>query len=190
MSITSDLMEERSITQIIYDANKSSSLILSGTEISIQNQSADIIKLSTLGITYNNMSTSWTNITNNSNVNFSTNFLKSIIQPTNSSTLNVNNTVQIQNSNSSPTHALSLTSNASGNRIAIDGDYGLPNQILTSGGTNEGIHWGSGGGAQAGTLADVLTNSNVANMNIDMNEHSISNISSIFISICIFTPFI
>ena len=173
MSIASDLIEERSVTQIIYDANKSSSLLLSGTKIIIQelivNQNE--IKIDVEGITYNTVITPWNNITNGPEL------IKSLTQPTNSSTLNVNNTIQIQNSSDSPSKTIVVSSDLSGNRIAIDGDYGSANQILKSGGTNDDIFWGAGD-----TLSDILTNGHTANKNIDMNSYSIENISSVSIN--------
>jgi len=172
MSIASDLIEERSVTQIIYDANKSSSLLLSGTKIIIQelivNQNE--IQLDIDGITYNTVITPWYNITNGPEL------IKSLIQPSNSSTLNINNTIIIQNDSDSPSKTIVISSDISGNRIAIDGVYGSANQILKSGGTNDDIFWGPGE-----TLSEILTNDNVANRDIDMNEHSIKNISSVSI---------
>ena len=170
MSIASDLIDESSITQIIYDANKSSSLLLSGTEIILQSPISNEIKINASGITYNTVITSWTNITNDSV------FIKSLTQPSNVSTLNINNTLQIQNGETSisPTQNIIISSNNSGNRIAIDGDYGLSNQILTSGGINDDVYWGTGG-----SLGDILTNGNIANMSINMNNYGINNISSL-----------
>jgi hypothetical protein len=173
MSIASDLIEERTVTQIIYDANKSSSLLLSGTKIIIQelivNQNE--IKIDVQGITYNTITTPWNNITNGPDL------IKSLSQPTNSSTLNVNNTLQIQNESDSPTKTIVISSDISGNRIAIDGDYGSANQMLKSGGTEDSVYWGAGE-----TLSDILTNGHTANKNIDMNSYSIENISSVSIN--------
>lgn len=173
MSIASDLIEERSVTQIIYDANKSSSLLLSGTKIIIHKliENQNEIKIDSDGITYNTVTTPWNNITNGPDL------IKSLSQPTNSSTLNVNNTLQIQNGSNSPTQNIVISSDISGNRIAIDGNYGSENQMLKSGGTEDSVFWGPGE-----TLSDILTNGHTANKNIDMNSYSIENISSVSIN--------
>jgi hypothetical protein len=180
MSIISDLIEESSITKIIYDANKSSSVLLSGSEIILQGVNENVIKLNALGISYNNAPTSWDTITNNAEL-LNGDFLNALSPPSNASTLNVYNTLQIQNENETPTKTIKISSDVSGNRIAIDGDYGLPNRVLTSGGTESDIYWGMGCGGSVGTLGDVLQNGNSANINLNMNNYSINNISSISI---------
>lgn len=175
MSIASDLIEERSVTQIIYDANKSSSLLLSGTNIIIHQfiENQNEIKIDATGITYNTITTPWNNITNGPDL------IKSLSETSNSSTLNVNNTIKIQNgdTNDSPSQNIIISSDASGNRIAIDGNYGAANELLKSGGTNDNIYW-----SPAENLSSILTNGNTANKNIDMNSFSIENISSVSIN--------
>ena len=107
--------------------------------------------------------------------------IAAVSQAGNSTTLNVNSAIQIQYGETiaPPTQTITISSDASGNRLAIDGDYGLPNQLLTSGGPDAGIHWGTGSGGSVGTLADVLTNSNVANRPIDMAGYNLENIGEL-----------
>jgi len=111
--------------------------------------------------------------------------IQSLTQATNATTLNVNNSVSIQNgeTTSLPTQTIVVSADASGNRIALDGDYGTPGLVLTSGGNNGDLYWGSNSEpGSVGTLADVLTNGAVANKAIDMNDFSLDNISALSIS--------
>ena len=63
--------------------------------------------------------------------------------------------------------------------ILLNGDAGLANQSLMSGGAGLANFWGTGGGGSVGTLAEVLTNGAVANMDIDLNDYVITNCASI-----------
>jgi hypothetical protein len=170
-----------SSTEIVYETNNSTIMSLSGSDILIteqsQTQNPNVIRLNSLGVTYNTITTVWENLA------IEPELIQSLTTTTNGSTLNINNTIQIQNGETIdvPTQTILISSDVSGNRIAIDGNYGLPTHILTSGGTDSSIYWGVGGGGQVGTLADVLTNGNTANKNIDMNSYSINNISSLSI---------
>lgn len=100
--------------------------------------------------------------------------IQAIIQAANSTTVNVNNTLTIQNGEDSPNNYVSIISDTSGNHISINGNYGLPNQLLLSGGEGN-IFWSSSGGELSGTLGDVLGNGNTAYNNIDMNGNDIVN---------------
>ena len=67
-----------------------------------------------------------------------------------------------------------VSSNLFGNRIIINGNAGLPNQILVNDEDN-GIYWSSSGGKLSGTLGDVLSNGHTASTHIDMNGNDIIN---------------
>lgn len=111
--------------------------------------------------------------------------IQSLTQATNETTLNVNNSVSIQNgeTTSLPTQTIVISADASGNRIALNGDYGTTGLVLSSGGNAGDLYWGSGSTpGSVGTLAEVLTNDNVANRDIDMADHSVLNINSLSIS--------
>jgi hypothetical protein len=111
--------------------------------------------------------------------------IQSLTQATDATTLNVNNSVSIQNgeTTSLPTQTIVISADASGNRIALNGDYGTAGLVLSSGGNAGDLYWGSGGSpGSVGTLAEVLTNDNVANRDIDMADHSVLNINSLSIS--------
>ena len=125
-----------------------------------------------LGITWSNLATKIEAI-------------QSLTQATNETTLNVNNSISIQNgeTTSLPTQTIVISADASGNRIALNGDYGTAGLVLSSGGNAGDLYWGSGGApGSVGTLAEVLTNDNVANRDIDMADHSLLNINSLSIS--------
>ena len=100
-----------------------------------------------LGITWSNLATKIEAIA-------------SLTQATNATTLNINNTISIQNgeTESVPTQTIVISADASGNRLALDGDYGTSGQILTSGGDAGSLSWTTGGGGSVGTLAQVLEN--------------------------------
>lgn len=111
--------------------------------------------------------------------------IQSLTQASDDTTLNVNNSVSIQNgeTTSLPTQTIVISADASGNRIALNGDYGTAGLVLSSGGNAGDLYWGSGGSpGSVGTLAEVLTNDNVANRDIDMADHSVLNINSLSIS--------
>lgn len=128
--------------------------------------------LGPLGITWSNLATKIEAI-------------QSLTQATDATTLNVNNSISIQNgeTTSLPAQKIVISADATGNRISLNGDYGTAGLVLSSGGSAGDIYWGSGGSpGSVGTLAEVLTNGAVANMAIDMNEHGLNNISALSIS--------
>jgi len=59
--------------------------------------------------------------------------------------------------------------------IQLSNGLGNAGEILTSDGAG-GTYWGTGGGGSVGTLADVLTNGNIANTDIDMSGNSLNNV--------------
>lgn len=83
--------------------------------------------------------------------------------PAQTITLNVNNTLQIQDGETAtlPHPFISLSADGGDLRMnlspnGITNAYGTAGQILTSGGSAGSLSWGSGGGASVGTLNDVL----------------------------------
>jgi len=103
--------------------------------------------------------------------------IAAITQASDATTLNVNNSIQIQNgeTQSSPIQYITIKSDNSGNRIGLDGNYGDIGNVLVSGGSDGNLVWGSGGGSLVGTLAEVLNNGNTAQRNLDMNGYTIEN---------------
>jgi hypothetical protein len=96
----------------------------------------------------------------------------------NSSTINVNNTIAVQNGETTgpPTNFITLSS-AEYQRMMISPDgtlnasyFGNPGNVLTSGGENGNIYWGSGGGGSVGNLQDVLNNGNTATTGITLTD--------------------
>lgn len=86
-----------------------------------------------------------------------------VVPPAQSTILNINNTLQIQDGETStlPQSFISLSADGGDLRMnlspnGITNAYGSPGQILTSGGSAGSMSWGSGGGASVGTLNDVL----------------------------------
>ena len=125
-----------------------------------------------LGITWSNLATKIEAI-------------QSLTQATNETTLNVNNSISIQNgeTESVPTQTIVISADVSGNRLALDGNYGTAGLVLTSGGDAGDLYWGTNTiPGTTGTLAEVLTNDNVANRDIDMADYSLLNINSLTIS--------
>jgi hypothetical protein len=90
--------------------------------------------------------------------------------------LSVNQSLTVQNSQTrdNSNNSITITSDFTSNRIVINGNSGLPKQILVNGEDN-GIYWSYSGGELAGTLGDVLGNGNTAYNNIDMNGNDIVN---------------
>lgn len=133
------------------------------------------IVMNAVGFAYDNLvsvrTITWENITTKIEA------IQAITQASNATTLNVNNSISIQNgeTQTSPTQHIVIRSDASGNRISLDGDYGSIGNVLVSGGDNGNLVWGSGGGALVGTLGEVLNNGNVASKNLDMNGYMIEN---------------
>lgn len=104
------------------------------------------------------------------------NHIEAITQATDITTLNVNNTIQIQNGETIeyPTQHIDIRSDNSGNRIGLDGNYGEIGNVLVSGGANGSVSWGST--TSGVTLANVLDNGNVAQKNLNMNGFTIENV--------------
>jgi hypothetical protein len=125
--------------------------------------------------TYNGKTTTWGNLEEKIAA------VKAITQSTTETTLNINNSISIQNgeTTSSPNQHVIISSDASGNRLALNGDYGTSGYVLTSGGETGTMIWGTGGGGSVGTLGDVLNNDNVANMSINMNGNDLENIGKL-----------
>jgi hypothetical protein len=106
----------------------------------------------------------------------------------NTTTLAINNALSIQDGetiqgspDSAPTPNILLTSASGVNRIALSGDYGSAGNVLTSGGNEGTLYWGTGTvPGSVGTLGEVLNNGvngNVASKNIDMDGYSIDNLA-------------
>jgi hypothetical protein len=117
------------------------------------------------GIALNGEGFAWDNGTSLATITWQTladriQYANAITQPTNSTTLNVNNTVRIQNgeTTTSPTPYLDIIAGAT-TSISLVGNKGTAGQVLTSGGPSGSLSWGSGGGGSVGTLQDVVTNS-------------------------------
>lgn len=136
--------------------------------------------LNAVGFAYDNLASiraiTWDNITTKIEA------IQALSQASNTTTLNVNNSISIQygETTSSPTQKIVISADATGNRLALNNDYGTAGLVLTSGGDDGNLYWGSNTEpGTTGTLADVLTNSNVANMAIDMNGFNLENIGEI-----------
>lgn len=111
--------------------------------------------------------------------------VQALSQAPDATTLAVNNAISIQNgeTDGAPLQKIVISADATGNRLALNSDYGTAGLVLTSGGAAGDLYWGSGGSpGSVGTLAEVLTNGAVANMAIDMNEYGLNNISALSIS--------
>lgn len=134
-------------------------------------QDGNAVQISGSNLTYNGTTVSWANLQTKVQA------IAALSQASNSTTLNVNNTVQVQYGETTdpPTQTIVISSDASGNRLALDGDYGAVGSVLVSGGDNGNLVWGSGGGALVGTLGEVLNNGNIASKNLDMNGYMIEN---------------
>ena len=100
------------------------------------------------------------------------------VPPTQPKILNINDTVQIQNGETStlPHTFVSLSADANLLRMNLCQDgttnsYGTAGQVLKSGGSAGSMYWGSGGGG-SGTLQDVLTEGNTATTSILLTDES------------------
>jgi hypothetical protein len=142
------------------------------------------VEMNSVGIAYDSgsgavQSVSWDNLATKVAA------VQALSQAPDATTLAVNNAISIQNGETAgvPTQKIVISADATGNRLALDGDYGTPGLVLTSGGNAGDLYWGSNTEpGSVGTLADVLTNGAVANMAIDMNLHALDNISALSIS--------
>ena len=117
------------------------------------------------GIAMNGTGFAWNNGTSLATITWQTladriQYANAISQPTNATTLNVNNTVRIQNgeTTTSPTPYVDIIAGAT-TSISLVGNKGTAGQVLTSGGPSGSLTWGSGGGGSVGTLQDVINNS-------------------------------
>jgi hypothetical protein len=109
--------------------------------------------------------------------------ISALSQATNAKTLNINNAVRIQNGETEPSAPLQyiqfLADSADGhNKLSLSGSIGLANQVLASGGANGSLAWvtQSGGVATYGTLAQTLSEGNVANRDIDLDNNDLLNV--------------
>jgi hypothetical protein len=106
-------------------------------------------------------------------------------QAPNATTLAVNNAISIQNGETvdPPLTSMVLSAEMGINTLSLDGDKGTAGLVLTSGGPSGTLYWGTGSTpGSVGTLADVLTNGNIANMNIDMAGYDISGVNQVISS--------
>ena len=78
-----------------------------------------------------------------------------------------------------PTQFVTLSSDAVGNRLGLNGDYGSVGQVLLSGGASGSLAWGSGGSGSVGSLAEVLDVGAVANQTIDMDGNDLQNVGEL-----------
>ena len=92
----------------------------------------------------------------------------------NPTTLAVNNAISVQNGETPATQVIELVSDASGNRLLLNGYAGNLGDVLVSGGDGASLVWGAGGGSVVGTLAEVLNNGNVASWPILMSGYDVS----------------
>jgi len=125
----------------------------------------------------------------------------------NSSTLNVNNTIQIQNGTDSSSIIISIENNNA--QLSINSTKGQSGQVLTSGGNSSSMYWGSGAKLQdvvtldpslysidplinqvitydgtktiwqTPTLNTILTNNATSNIGIQISDASYTNIINV-----------
>jgi len=126
------------------------------------------------GLTYNGTTTTWANLQTKIEA------IQALSQASNSTTLNVNNTISIQYGETTdpPTQSVVISSDATGNKIAIDGAYGTVGQAIVSGGGAGGISWGTVTSTTP-TLEEVLTSAVGAN---DAGNNEITGLSNISIN--------
>ena len=107
--------------------------------------------------------------------------IQALSQASNPTTLNVNNTLQVQFGETvdPPTQFVTLSSDAVGNRLGLNGDYGSVGQVLLSGGATGSLAWGAGGSGSVGSLAEVLDVGAVANQAIDMDGNDLQNVGQL-----------
>ena len=126
-----------------------------------------------------------------------------ITSATNATTLNINNTISIQNGETidNPTQFIIFSADANGNRLCLNGDFGSEGQVLTAG-PDSYLSWVAGGGgsqdlqsvldegASASDNTIVLSNTNQVGITSRLNNSSLgleynsgTNIRSIDISV-------
>ena len=130
------------------------------------------VELNASGIAYDNGTTiagaTWENlVTKIEAIGAITATSTPVSPPAQSTTLNINDTIQIQNGETAtlPHAFISLSADSNNLRMnlspnGVTNAYGTAGQILTSGGSAGSMTWGSGGGASVGTLNDVLIQGN------------------------------
>ena len=99
------------------------------------------------------------NITTWSNLQTKVLAIGAVSSASNSTTLNVNNTIVIENGETlePPTSFISLSCADDVLQLNINGDVGLSSGlVLTSGGLLGSMYWGTGGGGSVGSLQDVI----------------------------------
>jgi len=125
--------------------------------------SADGVAFSAVGIEYTPPSETPVSITWD-NLATKVEAIGAITGATDATTLNINNTISIQNGETidNPTQYIEISSDATGNRIALDGVYGTAGQVLTSGGSAGSLSWADGGGGGTQDIQSVLDEGNTA----------------------------
>jgi len=119
--------------------------------------SADGVAFNAIGIEYTPPSEAPVSITWD-NLATKVEAIGAITGATDATTLNINNTISIQNGETidNPTQYIEISSDATGNRIALDGAYGTAGQVLTSGGSAGSLSWEDAGGGWNGTAESDL----------------------------------
>jgi hypothetical protein len=125
----------------------------------------NVLEIGAGGIEYNGTNVSFEKIA----------AIQAVTSATNSTTLNLNNSLTIQNGETSlpPTTSMTLSS-ASGNltMLLTDGgvsSYGTAGQVLTSGGSGGSLTWAAGGGGSQ-NLNQVLTQGNTTTLSAIFNS--------------------
>jgi hypothetical protein len=139
------------------------------------------VGLNAIGFAYNNGATTdtitWSNlVTKVQAIGAITATSTPVSPPAQSTTLNVNDTIQIQNGETAtlPHTFISLSADSNNLRMNLcqngtTNQYGTAGQVLTSGGSAGSMSWGSGGGGSVGTLNDVLINGDTTTGNATFN---------------------
>lgn len=104
----------------------------------------------------------------------------------NATTLNVNNTIQIQNGETTAPPSSFIALETGSNQLQMNlcqngttPSYGSVGNVLTSGGPSGSMYWGSGGGGSVGTLQDVLNNGSTSNSGATFTFTPIGNSTTI-----------
>jgi hypothetical protein len=134
------------------------------------------------GLTYNGTTTTWANLQTKVAA------IQSLSQATNATTLNVNNTLIVQNGETEPSPLLQyiklIADPTDGhNKLSLSGSIGLANQVLASGGPDGSLAWvtqSGGGGGDIGTLAQVLNEGAIADRDIDLDNNDLLNVRVIY----------
>jgi hypothetical protein len=167
--------------EIWTDGTFTTTLDTSGVALTlIQDYLLQGVALNGNGFAYNNGTS--TSTTTWGNIQTKIQAIGALSSASNASTLNVNNTIQIQNGETTapPTSFISLSSNADLLQMnlcqdGVNASYGSSGQVLSSGGASGSMYWATPSGGNP-TLSDVLTNGNTAvNKSLSITDGQISS---------------